>query len=100
MLARLLRRLFPRVTYVRNITDVEDKITARSLETGEPIGSITARTTADFHRDMTALGNLPPDDEPRATQSIGRSRQERKGGPRVGGVPGFSRGDSSDGLRR
>ncbi|MBK1660915.1 cysteine--tRNA ligase [Paracraurococcus ruber] len=71
LLARLLRRLFPRVTYVRNITDVEDKITARSLETGEPIGAITARTTAEFHRDMAALGALPPDEEPRATESIG-----------------------------
>jgi cysteinyl-tRNA synthetase len=70
VLARLLRRLFPRVTYVRNITDVEDKITARSLESGEPIGAITARTTADFHRDMAALGALPPDQEPRATDSI------------------------------
>src|SRR3954470_2877165 len=70
VLARLLRRLYPRVTYVRNITDVEDKITARSLETGEPIGAITARTTADFHRDMAALGALPPDQEPRATDSI------------------------------
>ena len=70
VLARLLRRIYPRVTYVRNITDVEDKITARSLETGEPIGAITARTTADFHRDMAALGALPPDAEPRATDSI------------------------------
>ena len=70
VLARLLRRIYPRVTYVRNITDVEDKITARSLETGEPIGAITARTTADFHRDMAALGALPPDQEPRATDSI------------------------------
>ena len=70
VLARLLRRHFPRVTYVRNITDVEDKITARSLETGEPIAAITARTTADFHRDMAALGALPPDEEPRATDSI------------------------------
>ncbi|MFC7477823.1 cysteine--tRNA ligase [Dankookia sp. GCM10030260] len=70
LLARVLRRIYPRVTYVRNITDVEDKITARSLETGEPIGAITARTTADFHRDMAALGALPPDQEPRATDSI------------------------------
>ncbi|MBX9702504.1 MAG: cysteine--tRNA ligase, partial [Acetobacteraceae bacterium] len=70
VLARLLRRLFPRVTYVRNITDVEDKINARALETGEPIEAITARTTADFHADMAALGALPPDLEPRATQSI------------------------------
>jgi cysteinyl-tRNA synthetase len=70
VLARLLRRLYPRVTYVRNITDVDDKINARSLETGEPIAAITARTTADFHADMAALGALPPDQEPRATQSI------------------------------
>ncbi|MBX6745252.1 MAG: cysteine--tRNA ligase [Acetobacteraceae bacterium] len=70
VLVRLLRRLYPKVTYVRNITDVDDKINARSLESGEPISAITARTTADFHRDMAALGALPPDVEPRATQSI------------------------------
>ncbi|UFN50467.1 cysteine--tRNA ligase [Roseomonas sp. OT10] len=70
VLARLLRRLFPRVTYVRNITDVDDKINARSRESGEPIGAITARTTTDFHADMAALGALPPDREPRATETI------------------------------
>ena len=72
VLARLLRRRFPRVTYVRNITDVDDKINARSRESGEPIAAITARTTADFHRDMAALGCLPPDEEPRATENIDR----------------------------
>ncbi|MBE9605064.1 cysteine--tRNA ligase [Acetobacteraceae bacterium H6797] len=70
VLARLLRREFPRVTYVRNITDVDDKINARSRESGEPISAITARTTADFHRDMAALGTLPPDVEPTATGHI------------------------------
>ena len=70
VVARLLRQLYPRVTYVRNITDVEDKINARAQETGEPIGAITARTTADFHADMAALGALPPDQEPRATAHI------------------------------
>jgi len=70
VLVRLLRRLFPRVTYVRNITDVDDKINARATETGEPIGAITARTTADFHADMAELGALPPDIEPRATGHI------------------------------
>ncbi|HYF06377.1 MAG TPA: cysteine--tRNA ligase [Acetobacteraceae bacterium] len=70
VLTRLLRRLYPRVTYVRNITDVDDKINARSRESGEPIAAITARTTADFHADMAALGNLPPDVEPRATGHI------------------------------
>ncbi len=70
VLSRLLRVLYPRVTYVRNITDVDDKINARAKESGEPIASITARTTADFHADMANLGVLPPDEEPRATQHI------------------------------
>jgi len=70
VVARLLRLLFPRVTYVRNITDVDDKINARAQESGEPISAITARTTADFHADMAALGALPPDEEPRATGHI------------------------------
>ena len=68
--ARLLRLLYPSVTYVRNITDVEDKINARAHEIGEPISVLTARTTADFHADMAALGALPPDQEPRATAHI------------------------------
>lgn len=71
VLARLLRRLYPRVTYVRNVTDVDDKINARAAESGEPIAAITARTLADFHADMAALGALPPDVEPRATSHIG-----------------------------
>jgi cysteinyl-tRNA synthetase len=72
VVARLLRHLYGRshVTYVRNITDVDDKINARARETGEPISVITARTTADFHTDMEALGALPPDLEPRATAHI------------------------------
>jgi cysteinyl-tRNA synthetase len=69
-LARLLRALYPRVTYVRNITDVDDKINARAAESGEPIAAITARTTAFFHADMAALGALPPDVEPRATGHV------------------------------
>jgi cysteinyl-tRNA synthetase len=70
VLYRLLRRLYPRVTYVRNITDVDDKINARALETGEPIRAITERTAEAFHRDMAALGALAPDVEPRATEHI------------------------------
>jgi cysteinyl-tRNA synthetase len=70
VLARLLRLLYPRVTYVRNITDVEDKINARAKEIGEPIEALTARTTEDFHQDMVALGALPPDEEPRATHHV------------------------------
>ena len=70
VVARLLRALYPRVTYVRNITDVEDKITARAAENGETIDALTVRTTADYHADMAAIGNLPPDVEPRATGHI------------------------------
>jgi cysteinyl-tRNA synthetase len=70
VLARLLRRLYPRLTYVRNITDVEDKINARARELGEPIAALTARTIADYHADMAALGALPPDVEPRATEHV------------------------------
>ena len=71
VLARVLRALFSRVTYVRNITDVDDKINERAAASGEPIEAITARTTAQFHADMAALGNLPPDVEPRATGHVG-----------------------------
>src|SRR3546814_1105143 len=70
VLARLLRRLYPRVTYVRNITDVDDKINARARDNGETIAELTARTAAQFHADMAALGALPPDVEPRATHHI------------------------------
>src|SRR3954447_4540908 len=70
VLCRVLRLLYPRVTYVRNITDVEDKISERARETGEPIGALTARTTADFHADMAAVGCGAPDIEPRATAHI------------------------------
>src|ERR1700749_718280 len=59
VLARLLRVLYPRVTYVRNITDVDDKINARAKESGEPIGSITARNTAALHAPTGALGGRP-----------------------------------------
>ena len=69
-LVRLLRHAYPAVTYVRNITDVDDKINAAFRETGEPIASITERTTAAFHEDMAAVNVLPPDVEPRATEHV------------------------------
>ncbi len=71
VLYRLLKRLYPRVTYVRNITDVDDKINAASKQRGEPIEAITERTTRWYHEDMGALGALDPDVEPRATQHVG-----------------------------
>ncbi len=67
---RLLQRLYRKVTYVRNITDVDDKINARAAETGEDIRSLTERTAEQFHQDIAALGAIPPDVEPRATDHI------------------------------
>jgi cysteinyl-tRNA synthetase len=72
LLYRVLRHEYgvDHVTYVRNITDVEDKIMAAARASGQTIDQVTARTTAQFHEDMAALGNLPPDIEPRATEYI------------------------------
>ncbi len=72
VLFRLLKRLYPSVTYVRNITDVDDKINARAKDSGEPIDAITARTTRMFHDDIAELNALPPTIEPRATAHIGQ----------------------------
>jgi cysteinyl-tRNA synthetase len=69
-LYRLLKRLYPRVTYCRNITDIDDKIIAKSIESGEPINVITEKTTRGFHEDLAELNTLPPDFEPRATGTL------------------------------
>ncbi len=69
-LYRLLKRHYPKVTYVRNITDVDDKIMAKAKESGESIDIITTRTTQAYHDDMAALNALPPDIEPRCTGHI------------------------------
>jgi cysteinyl-tRNA synthetase len=72
VLYRLLREIYGRahVRYVRNITDIDDKINTAARKNGEPIAALTARTLAAFHEDMAELGNLPPDVEPRATEHI------------------------------
>jgi len=69
LLARVLRRRF-KLTFARNITDVDDKIIAASLESGEPIEAITARYAKVYNDDMAALGVQPPDIEPYATRHI------------------------------
>ena len=73
VLYRLLRHVYgaEHVTYVRNFTDVDDKIIARAKETGREIGEITRETTQWFLDDMRALGALDPDEMPRATEHIG-----------------------------
>ncbi|MGD9650715.1 MAG: cysteine--tRNA ligase, partial [Dongiaceae bacterium] len=72
VLFRLLRHMYgeDHVTYVRNVTDVDDKINARSKEWGEKIESITARTYQWYAEDMKMVGALPPTFEPRATHYI------------------------------
>ncbi|RMF97063.1 MAG: cysteine--tRNA ligase [Gammaproteobacteria bacterium] len=69
VLARLLRSRY-RLVYARNITDIDDKINAAAREEGVEIGVIAARYTAAYHADMQALGVLPPDVEPRATEHL------------------------------
>ncbi|KFC63860.1 Cysteine--tRNA ligase [Bosea sp. LC85] len=78
VLYRLLRHFYgpEHVTYARNLTDVDDKINARAardfpgLPLNEAIARVTQTTTAQFHSDVDALGNLRPDAEPRATDHI------------------------------
>jgi cysteinyl-tRNA synthetase len=72
LLFRLLRHLYgaDHVSYVRNITDVDDKINARAAEQGVPIRALTEETADQFHQDIAALGVLPPSLEPRATEHI------------------------------
>jgi cysteinyl-tRNA synthetase len=72
LLYRVLRHLYgeAHVTYVRNITDVDDKINARAAEEGISIRELTERTAKQFHEDIAALGVLAPSHEPRATDHI------------------------------
>ena len=69
LLTRLLRRSY-KLTFARNITDIDDKINAAAIETGKPIDEITARFIKAYNDDMGALGVLPPDIEPRATEHV------------------------------
>ena len=71
-LFRLLRHTYgaAHVTYVRNITDIDDKIMEAAKESGETIAQVTTRTAKAYHDDMGALGALAPTKEPRATEFV------------------------------
>ncbi|MDR4306160.1 cysteine--tRNA ligase [Chelatococcus sambhunathii] len=78
LLFRMLRHVYGEsaVTYVRNITDVDDKINARAAERGISIRELTEGTAKGFHEDVADLGCLPPTHEPRATEFICRGEDE------------------------
>lgn len=119
LLARVLKTLYPKVTYVSNITDVDDKIMAAAKETGEAINTITEKYTRIYNDDMAALGAAAPDVQPKATEHIGEMialiekliaadhAYEKEGHvmfnvpsfPAYGGLSGRSRDDQIAGAR-
>ena len=70
-LFRVLRSLYPKVTYARNITDIDDKIITAAKERGTDISTVTQEFTGKFREDMRALNALPPTLEPHATENVG-----------------------------
>jgi len=70
LLVRLLRKLYPKVTYVSNITDIDDKIIQTAQNTNTPFIEMTRKFEKIYNEDMFALGVLLPDIQPRATEHI------------------------------
>ena len=70
VLYRVLKNLYPEVIYVRNITDVDDKINDAAKKLNQPISAITNKYTDIYHQDMNNLCVLRPDHEPRVTDNI------------------------------
>ncbi|WP_201583448.1 cysteine--tRNA ligase [Psychrobacter jeotgali] len=75
MVVRWLKQLGYDVNYIRNITDIDDKIIARANENNEDIGALTQRFIKAMHEDAAALGCLTPNSEPRATDYIDEMQQ-------------------------
>jgi cysteinyl-tRNA synthetase len=70
VLARVLRRRYPRVLYARNITDIDDRINKAAADQGVAIAVVTQKYAAAYQQDTAALGVLPPDFEPRVTENL------------------------------
>ncbi len=70
LLRRVLKAIYPKITYVRNITDIDDKIIQAAAELNEPIEVFTKRFTEIYEADMGALGAAPPDISPKATDYV------------------------------
>jgi len=70
VMVRFLRQQGFRVKYVRNVTDIDDKIIARAQRDGVPAAEVAARFTTEYHRDLDALGMLRPDVEPRVSDHL------------------------------
>ncbi len=70
LLYRVLKKAYPRVTYARNITDIDDKINKQAHERGVPFHEISSKYAKIYNEDLAALGVLPPDIEPYATRHI------------------------------
>ena len=70
LLVRLLRQIYPKVTYVSNITDLDDKIIEAAQNTNTPFQELTRKFEKIYNEDMFALGVLRPDMQPRATEHI------------------------------
>ncbi len=69
-LFRLLQTLYPKVTYARNITDIDDKIMKAAIDNNESIGEVAARYTRAYEEDMVSLNTLPPTLSPKATDNV------------------------------
>ena len=70
LLVKLLKKIYPKVTYVSNITDIDDKIIEASQKNNIPIGKLTEKFENIYNKDMSALGVNIPDKQPRATEHI------------------------------
>ena len=105
LVARWLRAQGYRVTYVRNITDIDDKIIKRAVENNEPISALTQRFINAMHEDSAALGIIPPDHEPRATDYVPQMLDvigalEKNGYAYQAELPGGATGDVNFAVRQ